>query len=99
MRRAIGLQSGKAENGLSRLLNLLMTSAKLAAVQKYCCFKRNSLPTEGVYFIVDVIGSGVISNKICGLNRERYNSQVVLSLGYKTLVIASALLEASTARS
>ena len=25
-----------------------MISAKLAAVQKYCCFKRNSLPTENV---------------------------------------------------
>ena len=99
MRWAIDILSGKAENGLSRLLNLLMISAKLAAIQKYCCFKCNSLPTEGVYLIVNVIGSGVVRNKIFGLNCESYDSQVVLSLGYTTLVIASALLEASTARS
>ena len=35
----------------------------------------------------------------CEVDRESCDSQVVLSLGYKTLVIASALLEASTARS
>ena len=47
----------------------------------------------------DVIGSGVVRNKVCEVNHSGNDSQVVLSLGYKTLVIASALLEASTARS
>ena len=46
-----------------------------------------------------VIGSDVISNEVCDIGCESGDSQVVLSLGYKTLVIASALLDASTARS
>ena len=48
---------------------------------------------------MDVIGSGMVRNKVYEVNHGSYDSQVVLSLGYKTLVIASALLEASTARS
>ena len=41
----------------------------------------------------------MVRNKLCKANHENCDLQVVLSLGYKTLVIASALLEASTARS
>ena len=54
--------SGKAVNGLSRPLNLLIISDKLAAVQKYCCFRRNSLPTEDEHG--QVIGNGVVRDEV-----------------------------------
>ena len=38
-------RSGKAVIGLPIFLNRLKISAKLAAVQKYCCFNLSSLPT------------------------------------------------------
>ena len=35
---------------------------KLAAVQKYCCFRRNSLPTENADG--NVIGDGVVRDQV-----------------------------------
>lgn len=38
-------QSGNSVIGLSKFLKRRMISARLAAVQKYCCLRRSSLPT------------------------------------------------------
>lgn len=39
-------QSGNWEMGFPIFLNRRKISAKLAAVQKYCCLRRSSLPTD-----------------------------------------------------
>ena len=80
------VHSGKSVIGLSMFLNRRRISARLAAVQKYCCLRRSSLPTakvrQGQYTW-----------------RKARCLQVVWSLGYRTEVMAAALLEDSIARS
>lgn len=74
--------------GLSMFLKRRRMSAKLAAVQKYCCFRRSSFPTDGATDHHE----GVLGSKAA-------NSHEVWSFGYRTDVIAAALLEDSIARS
>ena len=81
--------SGNSLIGLSMFLNRRMMSAKEAAVQKYCCLRRSSLPTVRDHIQLSTTPS---------MSRHD-NSQVVWSFGYRTEVIASALFDASTARS
>lgn len=45
----VRIHSGISERGLSRFLKRRTMSAKLAAVQKYCCLRRSSLPAVTNY--------------------------------------------------
>ena len=81
--------SGNSVMSLPMFLNRRMMSARLAAVQKYFCFRRSSFPTENARTRQRLPKSG----------SNRKHSQVVWSFGYSTDVIASALFDASTARS
>src|SRR5216683_1280391 len=81
-------QSANSEIGFPRFLKRRNMSARLAAVQKYCCFRRSSFPTVARQDLYNIEGEVQRTRRVVA--RIKYGSDCSRRVGrlHSTLIVS-----------